>query len=265
MVKKLNPLDVLALYNQNLNSVEISKLLKVSAVSIRYWFKKLNLKTQSLSEASRKYTINHDFFEKIDSPEKAYILGLLAADGCNYRKKEIVVVLSLIDYDIIKKINNLISPDKPIKKIKTKSNYVYRIDMRSHKISNDLLNYGIIPNKSLTLEFCNNIPNNYLSSYIRGYFDGDGSACLRQKTLSVIFMGTFSFLTSLKNILLDKFNLKLNKIVKHCKSNVYYLSFSSRKDVIQLYNFLYEDNTEFFIKRKKDKFKEWKMLHNIND
>lgn len=29
-----------------------------------------------------KYTINENYFKEIDSPEKAYILGFLYADGC---------------------------------------------------------------------------------------------------------------------------------------------------------------------------------------
>lgn len=32
----------------------------------------------------KKYTVNENYFQSLDSPEKAYILGFLYADGCNY-------------------------------------------------------------------------------------------------------------------------------------------------------------------------------------
>ena len=35
----------------------------------------------------REYQINEKFFETIDSEEKAYVLGFLHADGCNFISK----------------------------------------------------------------------------------------------------------------------------------------------------------------------------------
>lgn len=32
----------------------------------------------------KKYTVNENYFENLNSPEKAYVLGFLYADGCNH-------------------------------------------------------------------------------------------------------------------------------------------------------------------------------------
>lgn len=47
--------------------------------------KECDSKSKSRSNC-RKYTINEKYFEKVDTPEKAYILGLLYADGYNSEK-----------------------------------------------------------------------------------------------------------------------------------------------------------------------------------
>ena len=45
------------------------------------------MKAELKGHRSYIYNFNHNYFEKIDSPDKAYFLGLLAADGCVYRRK----------------------------------------------------------------------------------------------------------------------------------------------------------------------------------
>ena len=49
-----------------------------------------------------------------------------------------------------------------------------KITLNSKKISNDLIDKGIIPNKSLILQPPSILPKFY-KSFILGYFDGDGS------------------------------------------------------------------------------------------
>ena len=53
----------------------------------------------------RKYKINEKFFSTIDTQEKAYVLGLLYADGyVNKLHTCITLALSEKDADILKKI-----------------------------------------------------------------------------------------------------------------------------------------------------------------
>lgn len=49
-----------------------------------------------------------------------------------------------------------------------------KIVLNSKKISNDLIDKGIVPNKSLILNKPN-INEEYYLPFILGYFDGDGS------------------------------------------------------------------------------------------
>ena len=66
----------------------------------------------------RKHKINDDFFEKIDTEEKAYTFGFLCADGCNYKSKYcsfIKFVNLRTEKDILEKINTAISSNYIIK------------------------------------------------------------------------------------------------------------------------------------------------------
>ena len=44
----------------------------------------LNQSDLLLRQRTKKYYNDDDIFEEINTPEKAYWLGFLAADGCNY-------------------------------------------------------------------------------------------------------------------------------------------------------------------------------------
>lgn len=262
--KNISSKDILDLYNLGFNSVEIAKKLLVSPVSIRYHFKKLNIPAQNRSEAARKYDIDHNYFETIDTQDKAYILGLLAADGCNYiSEKETKVILELTDQDIINNISNIIQPSKKAiikpfryliqdnKIINAKS--TYRLVLQSKKISNDLINLGVSPKKSLNLKFPE-IKEDLINHFIRGFFDGDGGVYSYKNKINISFVGGESFLKELQNVLIKHLNISKTKITKNSKSNAYYFSFSAKDDIIKFYNWIYKDAI-LYINRKKEKIK----------
>ena len=43
------------------------------------------MQRRNVSKCQQVYGINEDYFDVIDSEDKAYFLGLLFADGCNIR------------------------------------------------------------------------------------------------------------------------------------------------------------------------------------
>ena len=76
--------DILNKYNnENWSQQKIADFYQVSRTVI-----KRILKTQSegivIRDRTSKYKYQQDIFEIIDTAEKAYWLGFLAADGCNY-------------------------------------------------------------------------------------------------------------------------------------------------------------------------------------
>ena len=73
--------------------------------------------------------------------------------------------------------------------------------MRSQKTVNDLKKLGCVEKKSSILTFptSQQVPNNLIYHFIRGYFDGDGSICITDKNYHISFVGTENFIKELYN------------------------------------------------------------------
>ena len=133
----------------------------------------------------RKYNVNEKYFDIIDSQNKAYILGLLYADGYNCPQKGgIRLSLQYDDKEILERIRNELKSEKPLAFRKCSdhqasngfySKDMYILDIYSAHICKTLESYGMTRNKSLTLKYPDCIPEKFHSHFIRGYFDGDGS------------------------------------------------------------------------------------------
>jgi hypothetical protein len=130
-----------------------------------------------------KYPVNSTFFDCIDSEEKAYWWGFLYADGyVGKDARAIVVNLSDVDIDHISKFRDIISPSRPIRvEIKfrkhlgiTTRTAVLRIDDRH--ICLRLQELGMIPKRPEFWRVRDNLPSNLFRHWLRGYFDGDGTA-----------------------------------------------------------------------------------------
>jgi predicted transcriptional regulator len=73
--------QILNLYKNNYSQQKIANILEVSRPVIK---RVLTENEVLLRERTHKYKADYDIFENIDTPEKAYWLGFIAADGCNY-------------------------------------------------------------------------------------------------------------------------------------------------------------------------------------
>ena len=76
--------DILNDYKNNFSQKSIAEKYNVSRSVIK---RVLNSFEIDLRKKTCKYYANYDIFENIDSAEKAYWLGFLAADGCNYQRE----------------------------------------------------------------------------------------------------------------------------------------------------------------------------------
>ncbi len=72
--------NIIELYINNASSYEIARKFDVDHAAILYHLKKHNIPRRRCG-APQKYKINESIFEEINTPEKAYWLGFLYADG----------------------------------------------------------------------------------------------------------------------------------------------------------------------------------------
>ncbi len=264
--KLLNEKILIELYiDKRLSQSKIAEILGVKQQAVAFYCKKYSIKSRNHSEANRKFSLNEDYFNKIDMEEKAYWLGFLYADGCIYKrtfKKGSIAYntqLKLAELQHLEKYKNSLNCGIPIKHhynirngIKYPHYYLY---ISSKKLFRDLEDKGLMERKTFKLEFPTEeqVPKHLIHHFIRGYFDGDGTVSTFKRsntknniTLSSGFVGRKDILEQFSKEILGK----IKTISK--KGNIYNLSFH-KKDSYTFYKYLYYDAT-IMLDRKKEKF-----------
>jgi len=213
---------------------------------------------RSKSEAHRKYSLNEDFFEIIDTEEKAYWLGFIAADGdiCSGRPR-MGLALAIKDKERVELFRDHIEATNPIYYRETKRNGKSHgnvgIRIRSKKLCKDLIDKGVVPRKSLILKPPKNVPENLIHHWIRGYFDGDGCVdyygkvrkCDGKRLLRVRITSTKEVLEFIQK----KFGSG-HIYDRRPRSQVHTFRIGSQGDVRGFANFIYRDAT-VYLERKK--------------
>lgn len=263
--------DFIKDYNNGLSTIKIGKKYDVSYTTVYNYLKKSNVKIRSASERGRKYEILEDFFDKIDTQEKAYFLGILYADGCNSTEVNTVrITLTEKDKDILKKLSSLIYPnnDRPLgfqpgrintfneKQFRSRNSYVLRINNK--KISQRLEMLGVTKAKTSTITFPSFLNNDLVPHFIRGYFDGDGSVSFRKSGQVILSMiGTKKFCKSIQKIV--KQNLNINSTICHAKkgSPMDQFALHGNRVGIKFLNWVYKDAI-IYLNRKYNKYIEIK-------
>lgn len=201
--------------------------------------------SQLQSQRARKYNINQDYF-KTWTRNMAYMFGFWFADGCIYRGRMFDITVHKKDRYILKKFAEELQYEGKLYDYVDRQ--VARIDFSCKVIYDDIVALGGKECKSLDCKFPE-VPEEYLSDFIRGYFDGDGCACIYKgnKFCTSFASGSPDFLSALHKILKEKAG-----IVGGSQSD-FKLSFGKRDSKL-LGQFMYKNNPELYLKRKFDKF-----------
>lgn len=251
--------QIIDLYTkENKSTREIGTIFNVSKGVIGRVLKENNIE---LNHSNRKYYGDYRIFESIDNAEKAYWLGFIAADGCNYWREEnasIIISLSRKDRSHLEKFKTFVKTNAIITDFTQSQGFsssegteMSKIVLNSKEMSRDLSDKGIVPRKSLILE-PPKIKKEFYLSYILGYFDGDGSIwkSSQYNNYGIGFEGTKETLEWINKVL--KMNVSLEKRYDDNKNNYYIRCGGTNKPYTilkQLYN-----SCETHLDRKYNKF-----------
>lgn len=200
--------DVICAYN---NGLSMKKISERSDGLFTEWdiYKILEKYDIERRSVGNRGLVNENYFEIIDTPEKAYLLGFIEADG-NIRQELNQLTISQKEDEkwwLLTMLRDFIQPD-------AKS-----LNIHNKKICSDLYNKGIIPNKTYDNNEQNidilweSIPEDYKFDFIRGLMDGDG--CIRwfyqkcssiTKSCNISFIGCESLLKKVGEYIQKKFN-----------------------------------------------------------
>ena len=210
-----------------------------------------------------KYIENEHYFSVIDSPSKAYILGFIAADGSLVKSSTgnsyyLTITIKYEDRSVLDFIQKELKSNYKLLEIRKisygKEIHHIRLQFSNKTITNDLMMYGILPRKSLTMtNIIENIPYEYRDAFIIGYFDGDGSVSfisnsINNKSMNVQIRGTQDFLSGICN------HLDIPITYIHQYDSISQLTITHMKYIVRFFK-CYQ-NLQFYYIRKHNKFLE---------
>lgn len=225
---------------------------------------------------------NENYFDIIDTADKAYWLGFIWSDGyLGYRIREngreeynLKISLCKTDYDHLNKFNKCIDGKYKVKFYKSPSSYTNdceeaRLFITNKHMGEVLRNkYGIIAHRSNCKNVIKNVPDNLKSDFIRGIVDADGSfsyyTVMQNKHVcnkySFQICGSKSLLRYIEQVfidngLIDDIKRKLYKRHKEENRdlNCFTLVLSGKNNVVDVLDFLYKDS-HIYLDRKYIKY-----------
>ena len=228
--------------NENYTLKQLGKEFNCSYSTIRNLLNKHKIKSRGNKQG---YPRDEFYFNKIDTEEKAYWLGFLYADGCVHSNNYEISV-NITDKEHIEKFKAAIKAfnhniteiqDKRFQNAKT----LYQFSIKDKQLHQDLIKWGCIPQKSLLINKIPNIPRDYVSHFLRGYFDGDGSLHYLRGTNNyrISFVGTKDFLNDIQKELQTNVSLQSNIAGK-----AYVLQIAGRRQIERILKYLYNNSKE---------------------
>ena len=210
-----------------------------------------------------KYIENEHYYNVIDTPSKANILGFKAPDGSLVKSSTgnsyyLTITIKYEDRSVLDFIQKELNSNYKLLEIRKisygKEVHHIRLQFSNKIITNDLMMYGILPRKSLTMtNIIENIPIEYRDAFIIGYFDGDGSVSfisnsINNKSMNVQIRGTQDFLSGICN------HLDIPITYIHQYDSISHLTITHMKYIVRFFN-CYQ-NLQFYYIRKHNKFLE---------
>jgi len=163
---------------RNLYTMELRQYIKITnnndnKLPCIYCHRAINYSGRN--NPNTKYNINDQLFSRVDTDEKAYLLGWIGSDG-HIGKRGFSISIHQKDIKTLTMLRNIVCKEIPIKLLDTQTSKMCKFDTNSQKISEDLckifdINHG---KKSDVIHFPILETDRLRYFFLRGYFEGDG-------------------------------------------------------------------------------------------
>lgn len=238
--------------NEKLSMNKIAQKLNISDSTVKKFLLEENIE---IKKNYLSYSVREKLFDTISTKEDAYWLGLLYADG-NVSSKGYSIELDLKEEDkyLVQKFNDYCGVTKPLKKHIIKRGdreYIsYRCQFANKDAHNNLIKQGCVSAKSLILK-CptkEQVSDELLPAFIRGYCDGDGYVRWEEiRHKEIVLVGTQDFLEGIVNRM--QWN-DIAHIYPERNTKVFRLTIWKMNEVYKVLSLLYKDQ-ELCLKRKQ--------------
>lgn len=201
-----------------------------------------------------KCKVDDNYFQAIDSEEKAYFLGFIMADGGLLKGSHtseyirVGIHLNVGDIDILEKFKEAIKSNHTIF-IGNKYNDC-ALRFVSRQMVSDLMSYGVTPKKTGREKLITTyIPDHLYRHLIRGLIDGDGwisSGEYNGRVISSIGLcGSYDICNFVQSELHKAIGVGPLKVSKVKDKNCYKIGYSSFYDQKRIARYLYSGSTVY--------------------
>lgn len=267
-------------YQKIKNAEKVADMIGIGRRTFRLYLKENNLLLKE-PDRQKNVTVNHDYFEKINNPEKAYWLGFIFADGCVLKNKKnnggrLSIEINEKDEDLLEKFRNSIDSNAKIfhrercSGLGTTNNTISKTAIFyvcSKKMTDDLIRLGCIPNKTYKGSILTDFNNNKLliASFLRGYIDGDGSIHKRKWTYSLkIAVKSANIMNKLVEFIHDVSNIVPRIVfVDNQYGGLYNIFIERKENFLKFLDIIYKD-ASIFLNRKYQRYLEHKLCRPIS-
>jgi len=189
--------------------------------------------------------INSEYF-KSWSPASAYMIGFIAADGSIIWDDDrgiyrLDIEISPRDRDLLERFAKELQYAGDLAQF---DKGVVALQINDKELVESLLKIGLKPKK----EGFPSVPRQYLSHFIRGFFDANGSVYLRNGTVHVRFAGREHAIRNINKIIADELGIDEKTIVETAGTHV--ITYVG-KDAKALLRWMYEDANIYLDRKKK--------------
>lgn len=247
-------------------SSTIAKKCGVDDSTIIYWLGKFCIPKRTRSESlkitqNRVHDVNTSYFAEIDTPQKAYWLGFIVADGSIRHPREDIYYtdfeLAIADKETVQRFADDIGYGKILIDGRRA-----RCNVNNISFTKNLLKLGVCPNKT-GHEVFPSLSKDLIRYFILGFFDGDGSIMYYEKETRIrsrfhMVCANEDFLKHIESILSIEADVNFTEKSLHKKyvdSDVYELETATLPNIAKIHDYFYTDCKCYHLQRKHDKFK----------
>jgi orotate phosphoribosyltransferase-like protein len=259
--------QIISLHDKGISQVEIARKLNISRGTILRWNKeKPFFISRKPGEAGKLKNKRHnyfeDYFQEINTPNKAYILGFILGDGTiadRIKSKRLVIAVAEQDKQILVDIAKEMNASELIKFRFNKNineQHKFSLTINSTRMCNDLIKLGVFPKKT-GFEKWIVLQNNILQwAFLRGFFDADGHIRVYNRNgyckVRVGFTSSYFMLEAILTFFKSQ-QIGLNVNTIHEKQGCFDLYLSSVSDAEKIYKLIYHSG-DLKLVRKYNKF-----------
>lgn len=242
---------------------EIGSVVGLSADQVEGW-----VRNHIKDKKNKRRVFNQNYFDEIDTAEKAYWLGFIFADGYivynqERRNYEFSIELQRIDRYILCELNNRLGNKHVVSDFHKEilipgnknitSSDLSKLRVYSKHLVESLIKHGIELNKS-TKDTIPTVRDDLFRDFLRGYIDGDGCVHILNNVLAV-------HITCASRCALEYVCKKVSElygingtIYTECdkKHRLYWFR---KEDVKKLLDIIYYDSSLVKLDRKYQKYK----------